>query len=57
MLKPSGGLFKKLFSPDRMLQAKKKVVPTPKAESRPVSRMPRGGGAGLLGRAVGRKAY
>jgi len=61
MLKPSGGFFKKLFSPERMAKMRKpgmQAAPRPAAPApAPARRMNRERTGGVLGRAVARKAY
>lgn len=54
MLKPSGGFFKKLFSPERMAKIRKPQTPRPAAPAQRENRERKGG---VLGRAVARKAY
>lgn len=55
MLKPSGGFFKKMFSPDKMAKTTKKAAPAPTARTAMTGAQPRKMG-GPLNKAVGRKA-
>lgn len=57
MLKPSGGFFKKMFSPDKMAQtAKKKPVIAPPTAMTGAKSNRMASGRGPLNRAVARKA-